>query len=67
MPNNAKAKLNAPCRYLDEDGKIKYPAVDCAYVCETCGWNPAEAERRMKAGKRVAVVTRLEFPGRFSK
>ena len=67
MPSNTKAKLNAPCRFLDEDGKTKYPAVDCAYVCETCGWNPDEAERRKKVGKRKAVVSRLEFPGRFSK
>lgn len=64
--NNVKQTLNAPCG-REENGKVVYPAVDCAYVCETCGWNPAEAERRMKEGRRVAVVSRLEFPGRFAK
>lgn len=67
MPNNVKAKLNAPCRYIDEDGKERYPAVDCAYVCESCGWNPAEQERRMKQGRMATKVRRLEFPGRFAK
>lgn len=59
-----KEKINAPCWFINDKGEKKWPAVDCALVCETCPWNPAEAERRKKEGRIVAVVQRLEFPKR---
>lgn len=67
-----KAKIKAPCKYYDNGGKINYPAVDCAYVCESCGWNPNETRRRMKVGHMVTTVApglrikSLHFPARFS-
>lgn len=47
-------KLNrAPCVYSAwNDLKHKdtdfYPAVNCDYHCDTCGWNPVVAERRLE-------------------
>lgn len=54
---DTKAFLKAPCGYLGVNRKgepeRKYPGVDCYYDCDSCGWNPKEAERRMKTGKWI--------------
>lgn len=52
---DTKLAIDAPCgttvydRRRDKEVKA-FPAVDCGYACETCGWNPAERERRLKEG-----------------
>lgn len=48
---NKKALVAAPCGRMNEKGKVEYPDVNCDQKCARCGWNPAEAERRMKTGK----------------
>lgn len=51
-----KRKFNshAPClyEYTRKNGQQAKaaPAVDCSMNCATCGWNPAEKERRMSYG-----------------
>lgn len=49
-----KARVSAPCGYrtksLSGKTEVFYPAVDCAYDCDTCGWNPKEAKRRIRFG-----------------
>ena len=63
MPNNVKRNIKAPCGFISaESGKLEYPAVDCAYACEACGWNPAEAKRRMEKGHFASILRELRFP-----
>lgn len=70
MTQDPKRTINAPCKFLDDRGKTQYPAVDCAYACEICSWNPEEAKRRIEQGKLVDVVANgricksLSFPKR---
>lgn len=52
---DTKFMIAAPCGTVVYDRKKNrdvtvFPAVDCGYTCETCGWNPAEKERRLKEG-----------------
>lgn len=47
----AKDIIHAPCAYEGWSDMLKrdtrfYPAVDCDYDCEHCGWNPVVALRR---------------------
>ncbi len=53
--NDIKRGLNAPCVYLgtrlDTNQKeMFYPAVNCGFGCDACGWNPEEKRRRLKTG-----------------
>ncbi len=46
-----KESIHAPCSYMGwneallRDEKF-WPAVDCEYKCDSCGWNPIVASRR---------------------
>ncbi len=56
--SDLKRNVNAPCVFLgrDEDTgekKMSYPAVNCGFGCDACGWNPTEKRRRLKTGKMV--------------
>lgn len=66
MAEPVKERLNAPCAFLDDEGKKRYPAVDCNMFCEACGWNPAEAKRRKQTGKWHVDHKHMTFQGRFS-
>lgn len=52
-----KTKRNnkAPCMYIawsdhyHKDMEF-YPAVNCSYECDRCGWNPAVAKDRIARG-----------------
>ena len=51
-----KRGINAPCVFIYRgEGRGKgercYPAVNCGYGCDACGWNPEEKRRRLKTGK----------------
>ena len=51
-----KRSINAPCVFLGRDEqngekRMFYPAVNCGFGCDACGWNPLERRRRMKTGK----------------
>lgn len=60
MKINKKALIDAPCRYINEYGKLAYPHVDCGESgCKSCGWNPEEAKRRMKEGYWKTMRSRL--------
>ena len=53
-----KRNVNAPCVYLGRDERngekrMFYPAVNCGFGCDACGWNPSEKRRRLKTGKMV--------------
>lgn len=49
-----KAFLNTPCK----TGR-SFPAVECDLICETCGWNPEEAKRRMETGVMMPALSRF--------
>ena len=58
---NRKQLLKVPCLCEvpnEETGKLEhgYPAVNCAFGCDVCGWNPEEKERRLRTGKWRAVI-----------
>lgn len=48
----SKSSVSAPCSYEAWD-EVRhknvqvFPAVNCAYHCGTCGWNPDVKERRI--------------------
>lgn len=44
-----KRDINVPCKMA----KDRYTGVDCSYNCKSCGWNPAERERRFSTGRIV--------------
>lgn len=62
-----KIATNAPCAYSYTTRKGQtmraVPLVDCDMDCATCGWNPAEKERRLSAGlkKRKTGGRKLVF------
>ena len=62
MKINKKALIDAPCGYIDADGKTAYPTnVDCGERgCDSCGWNPAEIKRRLAEGHWKAIRSRLD-------
>lgn len=49
----SKSSMSAPCSYEAWD-EVRYknvqvfPAVNCAYHCDTCGWNPEVAKKRVE-------------------
>lgn len=48
-----KAGLRVPCRCAGRNGAGRksgehYPAVNCEFRCEECGWNPEVKERRLR-------------------
>ena len=58
VPNarTTKPGLRAPCIFMYYDERRKrtvdaYPAVSCTYQCETCGFNPEVAARRLEKMK----------------
>jgi hypothetical protein len=56
--HDLKRNVNAPCVFLGRDERngekrMFYPAVNCGFGCDACGWNPIERRRRMKTGKMV--------------
>lgn len=60
-----------PCTFTrrdEETGKISTDTADviCSQKCASCGFNPAEARRRMKTGEFVEVhgIRRLIFKRR---
>ena len=60
MEINKKASINAPCGYLDDKGRTKYPHVDCGeHDCVSCGWNPAEMKRRFAEGHWKTIKSRM--------
>ena len=47
-----KRQLKAPCMYMGWSERQKkevemYPSVNCTYSCDSCGWNPTVAEKRI--------------------
>lgn len=48
----SKASMSAPCSYEAWD-EVRhkniqvFPAVNCSYDCEHCGWNPDVKEQRI--------------------
>lgn len=47
-----KAGMKAPCAFEvwsepQQKNVTRYPNVSCAKHCDTCGWNPAVAQRRI--------------------
>ena len=65
MANNAeKIMCHAPCAYEEYNKKkgdyiILYPDVDCNCHCESCGFNPAEQERRLETGEFKPIYKRV--------
>lgn len=55
--NRSRALMNAPCGIKEHDRRgneiTEYPGVDCEMNCKHCGWNPAEAKRRLETGHFV--------------
>jgi len=56
--SDLKRNVNAPCVFLGRDERngekrMFYPAVNCEFGCDACGWNPEEKRRRLKTGKMV--------------
>ncbi len=49
----SKSSVSAPCSYEAWD-EVRhknvqvFPAVNCAYHCGTCGWNPEIAKKRVE-------------------
>lgn len=71
--NDTKMAIQAPCAIAVFDKKKKkevtvFPAVDCNYACETCGWNPCERERRLRDGvwQPIHVRTNVETGKRIA-
>lgn len=62
-----KIATNAPCvfTYTTRSKQVHraVPLVDCDMNCATCGWNPAEKERRLSSGlkKRKTGGRKLVF------
>lgn len=61
-----KIVCNAPCGIEEYNPHTKvartyYPHVDCDCFCETCGWNPAEKERRLKEGVMKPIKKRINL------
>lgn len=49
----SKSSVSAPCSYEAWDEVRRknvqvFPAVNCAYHCDTCGWNPEVAKKRVE-------------------
>lgn len=49
----SKSSMSAPCSYEAWDGVRRknvqvFPAVNCVYHCDTCGWNPEVAKKRVE-------------------
>ena len=49
----SKSSVSAPCSYEAWDEVRNknvqvFPAVNCAYHCDTCGWNPEVAKKRVE-------------------
>ena len=66
--NDIKRGLNAPCVYigkrLDTNQKeMFYPAVNCGFGCDACGWNPEEKRRRLKTGEWRKVKSYISATG----
>lgn len=64
VPNEDKIRINAPCAYIVRDDekhteKTEYPGVNCKHLCDTCGWNPKEQQRRLEKGKFVNIESRI--------
>ena len=56
MGEDTKRAIKAPCVFMEVNmrkGAVEnvYPAVQCYYLCDSCGWNPKERERRLSTGK----------------
>ena len=54
--SDLKRNVNAPCVFLGRDERngekrMFYPAVNCEFGCDACGWNPEERRRRLKTGR----------------
>ena len=58
-----KLPMSEPCAFTTYTGRKVLPAVDCDHNCESCGWNPAEARRRMETGVWVSTRAGLHFKG----
>ena len=49
----SKSSMSAPCAYEAWD-EVRhknvqvFPAVNCGYHCDTCGWNPEIAKKRVE-------------------
>lgn len=66
MTNKDKLKMKVPCAYLsynevNKRDELRAPSVDCTMGCDSCGWNPREAERRMKTGVWVLDNGRMKL------
>lgn len=66
MTKIMRERMNAPCGYKEKDPERRsrhwdkeYPGVDCDGRCGSCGWNPAEAKRRMTTGRFVLTEAGL--------
>ena len=49
----SKSSMSAPCAYEAWDEVRRknvqvFPAVNCGYHCDTCGWNPEIAKKRVE-------------------
>lgn len=49
----SKSSVSAPCAYEAWDEVRRknvqvFPAVNCAYHCDACGWNPEIAKKRVE-------------------
>lgn len=49
----SRSSVSAPCSYEAWDEVRRknvqvFPAVNCAYHCDTCGWNPEIAKKRVE-------------------
>ena len=59
-----KRGINAPCVFIYRGegkgkGEMYYPAVNCGYGCDACGWNPEEKLRRLKTGRWQKVKSSI--------
>lgn len=53
----------APCRFESwSESKqaylIEFPDINCSFECSSCGWNPAEQQRRLENGFEVFGETK---------
>ena len=67
-----KKSINAPCVYTGKDSRtgastLYYPAVDCGYGCDACGWNPIEKKRRLKTGEQKECRQYISAAGKLIK
>lgn len=62
-----KIRMGTPCvfTYTTRSKQVHraVPLVDCDMKCDTCGWNPAEQQRRLETGlkNRKAGGRKLVF------